>query len=120
VVPKARLEVYGEFAREDNSYDFRDVLMEPDHISGYTLGLQRAYPRADKRVLVVRGEILNARITSIQLLRAQTPLYVHTPVDQGLTQRGQVLGAPAGYGGEGTVLGVEELRPDGAWSVLYN
>jgi hypothetical protein len=36
------LEVYGEYGREDNSYDLRDLVQEPDHQRAYSLGLAKS------------------------------------------------------------------------------
>ncbi|HYS70083.1 MAG TPA: hypothetical protein VEM14_07550, partial [Gemmatimonadaceae bacterium] len=40
------LEVYGEYGREDNSYDLRDFMQEPDHSRSYSLGLAKTFRRS--------------------------------------------------------------------------
>jgi hypothetical protein len=45
VFPAAGLEVYGEFGREDHSWNRRDLLLQPDHISAYLLGFRRVWAR---------------------------------------------------------------------------
>jgi hypothetical protein len=76
-------------------------------------GLQRVIRRPDGSLLVMRGELLNTSISHLYQVRPQAPPYVHDPITQGLTQQGQVLGAPGGYGGGSMMLSVESLTPTG-------
>lgn len=107
VFPTSGVELYGELGREDNSYDLRDVVLEPDHDLAYMLGLQRVWRQPSGSLLSVRGEILNTRVTHLQKVRDQSPPYIHSPIVQGHTQIGQVLGAPAGYAGGSTSLALD-------------
>jgi hypothetical protein len=111
------LEAYGEFAREDYSNDIYDVISEPDHDSAYLIGIQRALRFGTDRLAVFKGEVLNSRVTRLSLVRSQAPFYVHGPIYQGHTERGQVLGAPGGFGGGATNVGVDVYLPTGRWSV---
>jgi len=117
VFPRSRVEVYGEVGKEDNSYDKRDLALEPDHDLAYLLGLQRAWKQASGSLLVLRGEVLNTSISHLDRVREQAPPYVHTPIVQGHTQIGQVLGAPAGYAGGSTSLALDWFSPRGRASV---
>ncbi len=118
-VAPAGVEVYGELAREDHSYDLRDLLLEPDHSVAYMLGLRRAWrPRPD-RMVAVRAEVADARISRVMRLRSQGEFYTHTPIRQGHTQRGQPLGARAAYGGAGASLAVDLYHPGGRWSAFW-
>jgi hypothetical protein len=118
--PSAGFEAYGEFAREDYGGDIYDVLSEPDHDSAYLIGVQRALRFGKDRMAVVKGEILNSRLTRLSQVRAQTPFYVHAPVYQGHTELGQVLGAPGGFGGGGSNLALDFYLPTGRWSVALS
>lgn len=113
--PDAGIEAYGEFGRDDYGTDNTDVLVEPDHESAYTIGLQRAWHRAG-RIVVIRAEIMDARITHLARVRGEVPFYIHSPIIQGHTELGQVLGAPAGRGGGGTDLGVDIYTTSGRWT----
>jgi hypothetical protein len=42
----------------------------------------------------LRAEVVNGRITSLERLRSQVTFYEHTPIRQGHTQDGQLLGSP--------------------------
>lgn len=114
VFPGSGLEVYGEFARNDHSWDLRDFFLEPDHNSGYLLGLRHAWQWEGARLLALRGEVLNTRIGHVHQVRTpQVPFYRHGTLRQGHTHRGQLLGAPAGYGGGGALLAVDYYHPAG-------
>jgi hypothetical protein len=117
VHPASGFELYGEYGREDHNWDVRDFLLQPDHDSAYMLGFRKAWPRSDTRILVLRGEVLNARITHLEQVRPQERFYVHSRTRQGHTHRGQILGAPAGYGGAGSELGLDLYHEGGRWSV---
>jgi hypothetical protein len=111
--PESGFELYGEYGREDNAWDMRDLLLEPDHDAAYMLGLARVWKRPGGRMLVVRGELMNSQVTDLTRVRPQTPPYEHSPVVQGHTQLGQVLGAPSGYGGGGAHVAVDFYSPSG-------
>ena len=42
VMPASRFEFYGEWARGDHSWNVRDLLVEPEHSSGFIAGMQKA------------------------------------------------------------------------------
>jgi hypothetical protein len=105
--PGSGVEVYGEYLREDNAWDMRDLLLEPDHDAAYTLGLMRLWRRADSTLVRFRAEVTNSRSSHLARVRDQTPPYVHTPVVQGHTQLGQVLGSSSAYGGGGSTVAAD-------------
>ena len=113
-------EVYGEYAREDNSWDLRDFELEPDHSAGYTLGFARTWARRHDVRLVLRGEVINTRLAPLRVFRAQAPFYYHTTATQGHTYMGQVLGSVAGNGGGGSVLALDRYTPGGRWTFAWN
>jgi len=119
VFPRGAVEFYGEYGRDDHNLDTRDLLVEPDHESAYTLGLQKVWTRADGSLFTLRGEHTDARVTSIVLGRPQNPFYVHTVVTQGHTQYGQVLGGYAVYGGGGSTLEASQYDLSGRWTASW-
>lgn len=120
VLAPSGVEVYGEYGREDHSWDSRDFLVEPDHSSAYVLGFHKVWKRPGSRFLALRGEVLNAQVGSVSQVRYQAPFYVHTWVRQGHTQRGQLLGAAAGYGGAGSLLAADYYHPGGRWTASWS
>ncbi|HEX2081153.1 MAG TPA: capsule assembly Wzi family protein [Longimicrobium sp.] len=118
VLPSAGLEVYGEFGREDHSWDLLDFYLEPDHQSAYSLGVRKAW-RAGGGVWLARGELLNSQPSHLLEARKQPPFYQHNGTRQGHTHHGQLLGAPFGHGGGGSVVGVDRYHPGGRLSLEW-
>jgi hypothetical protein len=125
VFPRAGVEVYGEYGRDDHSRDATDLLQQPDHTATYGLGVQRVWrDSAGAAITVLRGELINFEISTIaRLQRGEGGTYVHTVMRQGHTHRGQLLGAGfAVNSGAGAVLGVDRYTRSGrvslAWSRL--
>jgi hypothetical protein len=76
--------------------------------------------RSSSGLLVFRGEVLNTSIGHLHQVRTpQVPFYVHGWLPQGHTHRGQLLGAPAGYGGGGSVLALDFYHPAGRMSAAW-
>ncbi|MGH7481798.1 MAG: capsule assembly Wzi family protein, partial [Longimicrobiales bacterium] len=118
VLPTSGFEIYAEYAREDHNWDLRDFLLEPDHDSGYMLGARKAWALSGQRMAGVRAEVVNTRITHLELVRPQTHFYTHgTIVPQGHTHRGQVLGSTAAFGGGGAFLSADYYTSDGRYSL---
>jgi hypothetical protein len=91
------LEVYGEYGREDNSYDLRDFVQEPDHSRAYSLGLAKTFGRQSSRFNVVRVEVMNFQLPPLATNgRGEGGIYIHQILVQGHTNRGQLLGADIG------------------------
>jgi hypothetical protein len=116
-LPRSGAEVYGEYGREDHNWDNRDFWEQLDHSAAYTIGVQRVWQRSASRWYVAHIEILNSRISHLQEALQQTPWYLHSPLNQGHTYLGQVLGAPGGVGGGAATLQVDRLDPSGRWSL---
>jgi hypothetical protein len=114
VLPHSGLELYGEYGREDHSYDFRDLAGEPDHISAYTFGLMHTWrSEASVTVTALRAEVTNSRVTDIAGGRGEGLFYEHSPIAQGHTQFGQLLGSAAVRGGGGATVALDRYSPDG-------
>jgi hypothetical protein len=121
VLPRSGFEVYGEYGREDYNMNLRDIIEEPDHDGGYTIGFRKVMRRAGNRLLAVRAELQNTQGSVLAQGRATPPtFYTHVGVPtQGHTQFGQVLGSPAGLGGGGSVVAVDSYSPTGRWTFSW-
>jgi hypothetical protein len=119
VLPRSGFEVYGEFAREDFNSDLRDLLLQPDHDSAYLLGFAKSWKGTGATLRSLRGEVMNAQMTHLEFARVQVPFYVHSHLRQGHTHRGQILGAPAAFGGAGATLALDSYHPGGRWSMSW-
>jgi hypothetical protein len=96
--PHSGFELYGERGYEDQFYDFRDFIQDPDNEREYVLGFQKTLRRSGNTLDVIKTELLNYQLPSIARVRIQGFIYVHSPLRQGHTNRGQLLGASAGVG----------------------
>ncbi|HET7462518.1 MAG TPA: capsule assembly Wzi family protein [Longimicrobium sp.] len=120
VLPRAGFEFYGEYGRDDHSWDVQDFLMEPEHASAYTLGFQKAWRRDAREVLLLRGEVMNARRSNLTRVRTQNLYYINNGTRQGHTLRGQILGAADAYGGAASTLALERYSPSGRWTLRWD
>ena len=115
----AGAEVYGEYFREDHNYDLRDLLLEPDHSAAYMVGIRRAWRPSPERMLTLRAEAMNARLSHLARIRSQSPKTIHTGTLQGHTQRGQPLGGRAVYGGAGSIVAADLYHRKGRWTASW-
>ena len=111
----SRLEVYFEYVRDDFWDNFADLMGEPEHAAGYVMGFQKAWEPDVGRVMRFTAEVMNGRKGQIRELRRQVDLYKHFGVRQGHTNRGQILGSPAAYGGSGFMLAIDSYSSWGRW-----
>ena len=119
--PKSGFEVYGEYGREDHSWDFVDYLLQPDHAAGYMIGFAKVVRSTPAAFFSIRAEVLNLQASS--LIRAKRPggdFYRHGFTRQGHTQRGQVLGSAAGVGGSATVVALDRYHRAGRWTLFWS
>jgi hypothetical protein len=98
VFPRSGFELYGERGYEDQFYDFRDFIQDPDNEREYMLGFQKTFSRGKNSLDVLKMEVLNYQLPTLARVRVQGLVYVHAMLRQGHTNRGQLLGASAGAG----------------------
>ncbi|HEY0243679.1 MAG TPA: hypothetical protein VGC52_13525, partial [Gemmatimonadaceae bacterium] len=95
--PGKGIELYGEYGREDFSADVRDFMLEPDHSSTANIGFRKAWQKG-LNITALRGEFHNYEAPSSGRTRGEGLIYIHQPLVQGHTYRGQLLGANVGIG----------------------
>ena len=98
VFPRSGVEVFGERGFEDQLYDLRDLILDIDHEREYMLGFQKILSRSGRRLDVLRGELVNYQEPTLARVRNEAGIYVHFVLNQGHTNRGQLLGASPGAG----------------------
>jgi hypothetical protein len=115
------LEVYGEYGREDNSYDLRDFVQEPDHQRSYSLGLAKILGNRSSQFNVVRVEAMNFQLPPLATTgRGEGSIYVHSPIRQGHTNRGQLLGADIGVAAAAaSTVRWDHYSSGGRWAVFW-
>ncbi|HEX2187627.1 MAG TPA: capsule assembly Wzi family protein [Longimicrobiaceae bacterium] len=96
--PRSGLEVYGEWARLELPSSFVELLNQPGHSQGFTLGTQWARPLSGERYFRLQAELSYLEEGTTFNNRAVPWFYVGPTVPQGYTHRGQVVGAAIGPG----------------------
>jgi hypothetical protein len=105
VFPKSGLEVYGEWARNDHSWNWRDFITEPEHTRAYTFGLQKVFSLKNEKLLSLNVEATQLEASNTTEFRGQSSYYYHHINIQGYTNRGQILGAAIGPGSNSLHMG---------------
>ncbi len=121
--PGVGLRAYGEYLRNDNPIDLRDMITEPEHSAAYMYGIQRAFRRGageGASLTSVRAEWVRSRATRAVLVRTETSVYGHAPIRQGHTQRGQLLGSAAVMGGSGGQIAFDRYARHGRLSIVLD
>jgi len=107
VVPGDGVEVYGEWGRATQPRSLRDLLVDLNHSQAYTVGMQwLGSPVWDAGRFRARGELTNLEKGTTYKTRPVDTWYASRAVDQGYTNRGQVLGAAIGPGSSSQNVGV--------------
>ncbi len=100
------LNLFSEIGYNDHKANLEDLLLNPEHSIGITLGFKKAYNLTNK-YLLVEGEYTklgNNETSNYNSLRPTGSWYRHTP--WGYTNNGQVMGAAIGPGSNSQYLGV--------------
>jgi hypothetical protein len=108
VLPKEKAEVYGEFGRNDHSYNLTDFLVQPEHSRAYTIGFSKIFD-AGKKDIQLYTEMTNLQMPSTILVRGGQSWYVHYQIREGYTNRGQVIGAGIGPGSSSQTIGLRSI-----------
>jgi hypothetical protein len=97
----SRAEVYFEYGKNDHSWNTRDFLMSPYHSRAYTLGMSKLLPYKGKEDEFIQFgvELTHMEQSIDRILREAGEWYMHSEVLHGYTNRGEVLGAGIGPGG---------------------
>ncbi len=97
----SKAEVYFEYGKNDHSWNTRDFLMSPYHSRAYTLGMNKLMPYKGKEDEFIQFgvELTHMEQSIDRILRSAGEWYMHSEVLHGYTNRGEVLGAGIGPGG---------------------
>jgi len=118
-VPAGGVEIYGEYAKEDDNWDLRDLASEPENSGGYVLGLRKVWGLSGAGFWGVEIERLDLRPSQYIIGRSGGQFYVHSRQRQGHTAIGQILGAPFGEGGFASIVALERYHRLGRWRVSW-
>ena len=103
--PEVQLEIYGEWGRDDHSYNLNDFLEEPGHSQAWNLGLQKLFP-AGKRWVRFQAEMTHTFEMPPNNPTRPTPTFYDHAVN-GYTNRGQMIGAGLGPQGDTQLAAVD-------------
>jgi hypothetical protein len=114
--PSAGAELTAEYVREDHSWDFRDFLNEPEQNAGFIVGFRKVLHNAADVLSALRVDVQQLDLSPLAQQRSQGSWYVHFPLVQGFTNRGQLLGAPTGVGAPVALsVGYDRFDRRGRW-----
>jgi hypothetical protein len=115
LLPKAQLDIYFEWARNDYSPTLDHVIRYPFHTEAYTFGIKKNLAINS----FLQGEIL-LELTGLEcsqdydrVISWYSTFYAHHKIVQGHTNGGQWLGAGIGTGGNSQYLGFKLYFPKG-------
>jgi len=108
----SKAEVYFEYGLNDHSYNTRDFLMSPEHSRVYTLGMNKliSYKGKDDEYIRIGFELTHMEQPLDRIFRDAGDWYTHSQVIHGYTNRGEVLGAGIGPGGNFQTLQLSWVR----------
>jgi len=96
-------------------------VQEPDHQRGYSLGLAKVFGKRLSQFTVLRLELINFQLPSLATTgRGEGSIYVHSPIRQGHTNRGQLLGADIGVGAAAaSTVRWDHYSSAGRWAIFW-
>lgn len=112
LLPEANAEIFGEFFREDHSYDLRDLFVQINHNSAYAFGFQKISHPPYFDFIKTHLEFTNLTTSQLKQVRPQTMFYTHSRIRQGHTNRGQILGAAIGPGSNSQFLALDAYKDE--------
>jgi hypothetical protein len=128
VFPESGLEIYGEWGRDDHSWDFKDLITHLSHSSAGMAGLQKVFATPSGWIRVVAEVVQTLEKPTNNPPRPVPIFFTHWNEIQGYTNRGQMLGAGVGpqadsqwlavdyFSGPATLGGwLERVERNGRW-----
>lgn len=115
--PESGFEVFGEWAREDTPFGLENLIRVGEWTQAWAAGVQKVIV-SPTRLTRIYGEILHlGEASTVRVGQGYFSYYTHSRVIQGHTNRGQLLGAAVGPGGNTRVVGVDVFTADSRTSV---
>jgi hypothetical protein len=106
LIPKAMLDFYFEFSRNDHPLNWRDLIMNIEHNRGYLIGFNKYFQAANGYAYGISAEMTQTQFSINNIIRwgAGIPyrglgLYDNYQVRHGFTNKGENLGAGTGVSG---------------------
>ena len=113
VFPASGLEIYGEWGRDDHSWDFRDFVTEPSHSQAFMAGLQKVFALRGSWIRFVAEYAQTLQKPTNNPPRGVPIFYTHGDERQGYTNDGQMLGAGIGPQADSQYVAVDWFHARG-------
>lgn len=110
--PKVQSELYFEFAKNDASWNFRDLFLEPGHAAAYLFGFTKlhSYRQRKDEFIETNMEWTLGQQSANRIFRTAGTFYIHHTVRHGYTHSGEILGAGIGSGSNAQTVNVRWVK----------
>ena len=98
ILPKEKVEIYFEFGFNDAKQNFRDLMMDMAHSSGYVWGIKKLKYLNNTQYINLNVEIARLAQTTSYLHRNAGNWYEHGGISEGYTNLNQIMGGGSGFG----------------------
>ena len=98
ILNKEKVEIYFEFGFNDAKQNFRDLMMDMAHSSGYVWGFKKLKYLNNTQYINLNVEIARLAQTTSYLHRNAGNWYEHGGISEGYTNLNQIMGGGSGFG----------------------
>lgn len=120
VFPKNHAEVYFEFGYNDAKDNFRDLMLDMSHSSGYLFGFKKLSYLNKLDYLDFGAEVIRMAQTPSYLMRNAGNFYEHGRMTEGYTHKNQILGAGSGFGNNMQTVNLSFNRGWNKYGLIFN
>jgi hypothetical protein len=120
VFPKNHAEVYFEFGYNDAKDNFRDLMLDMSHASGYIFGFKKLSYLNKMDYLDFGAEVIRMAQTPSYLMRGAGNFYEHGRMTEGYTHNNQILGAGSGFGNNMQTFNLSYNRGWNKYGLIFN
>lgn len=120
-LPEVGLNMYIEYARNDFFGSIMDMLEHPDRTRARTIGLAKTFDLDNGNLLEFNYENTTLSNNQIQVIfpGIAATYYVHSVVESGYTNNGQIVGAGIGPGSNSDIMWVNMYHPKGKYGFTF-
>ena len=120
VFPKNHAEVYFEFGYNDAKDNFRDLMLDMSHSSGYIFGFKKLSYLNNLDYIDFGAEVIRMAQTPSYLMRNAGNFYEHGRMTEGYTHKNQILGAGSGFGNNMQTVNLSFNRGWNKYGLIFN
>ena len=120
VFPKNHAEVYFEFGYNDAKDNFRDLMLDMSHSSGYLFGFKKLSYLNKLDYIDFGAEVIRMAQTPSYLMRNAGNFYEHGRMTEGYTHNNQILGAGSGFGNNMQTVNMSFNRGWNKYGLIFN